>query len=361
MNKFKKIGLTALATSLVASSAYAADVAVTGSAGLTFVTENGNSGDAGDHGKGFGTDNSMSFTASGEMDNGWSVKATTAFTDAAAITSNAVTLTMGSMGSVSWGHSQGGNAGSYDDAGAGAYEEVDDGAPAALSHNLIGSTSDNGGLAYASPTIDLGGVSATIHIGYTPKTTNTNVAGGGASGVATLGSSESLGVTLAHENGLTLGVYGNQIARDSSSGEDSIQAAWYAKYAFGPISLGYGQSYVNNGVAGAAEAIGSDKTFAAGTGQFEGSQYVVTMNLNDNLSVSYANADDTYDARSGAATDVTTGESVADVTLSMKSIQAAYSMGSMSIKAYRTDIDNVAYNNGGRSNQKTEIALGLSF
>ena len=361
MNKFKKIGLTALATSLVASSAYAADVAVTGAAGITFVTENGNSGDVGDHGKGFGTDNSLSFTASGEMDNGWSVTAATAFTDAAAITSNTVALTMGSMGTVTWGHSAGGNAGSYDDAGAGAYEEVDDGAPTSLSQNLIGSTSDNAGLAYASPSLDLGGVSATVHVGYTPRTTNANIEGGGASGVATLGSSENLGVTLSHESGLSLGVYGNTIERLSTSGEDSFHGAWYAKYAFGPVSIGYAQSYVNNGVSGAADTAGVGKTWAAGTGQFEGDQFVIVMNVNDNLSVSYASADDTYDAKAGSADGSVTGTAVADVTMSMKSIQAAYSMGSMSIKAYRQDTDNVGYNTKGGSNQKTEIALGLSF
>ena len=52
MNKFKKIGLTALATSLVASSAYAAEVSVSGAAGVTYSTSTGNSGDASDHGKG---------------------------------------------------------------------------------------------------------------------------------------------------------------------------------------------------------------------------------------------------------------------------------------------------------------------
>jgi hypothetical protein len=45
----------------------------------------------------------------------------------------------------------------------------------------------------------------------------------------------------------------------------------------------------------------------------------------------------------------------------MTSIQAAYSMGSMSIKAYRTKTDNAAYNSGGGSTQANEIALGLSF
>jgi outer membrane protein OmpU len=352
MNKFKKIGLTALATSLVASSAYSADVSVTGAAGLTFVTENGNSEDAGDHGKGLGTDNSLTFTASGEMDNGWSVTAATAFTDAAAITSNTVAITMGSMGTVTWGHNAGGNAGSYDDAGAGAYEEVDDGAPASLSHNLIGSTVDNGGIAYASPALDAAGASITLHLGYTPRATNANIAGGGATGVAAMGSAENVGVTLSHDSGLKLGAYVNQIDRLSSNGEDTFQGAWYAKYAFGPVSLGYSQSHVANGVSGAAQAATTAKTFAAGTGDIETEQYVIVMNVNDNLSVSYAKADDVYDAKAGWAAGTTSGSAVADVTMSMKSIQAAYSMGSMSIKAYRQDTDNVGYNTAGGSNQK---------
>ena len=40
---------------------------------------------------------------------------------------------------------------------------------------------------------------------------------------------------------------------------------------------------------------------------------------------------------------------VADVTMSMTSIQAAYSMGSMSIKAYRTKTTNAGYDAGGGS------------
>ena len=87
MNKFKKIGLTALATSLVASSAYAAEVSVSGGAGMVFKTYSGSGGQATDHGKGLGTDNSLSFSASGEMDNGWTVSAGTSFLDTALITS----------------------------------------------------------------------------------------------------------------------------------------------------------------------------------------------------------------------------------------------------------------------------------
>ena len=47
--------------------------------------------------------------------------------------------------------------------------------------------------------------------------------------------------------------------------------------------------------------------------------------------------------------------------MEMKSIQMAYSMGSMSIKAYRQETDNVGYNTKGGSTTKNEIALGLTF
>ena len=47
--------------------------------------------------------------------------------------------------------------------------------------------------------------------------------------------------------------------------------------------------------------------------------------------------------------------------MDMKSIQAAYSMGGMSIKAYRTETDNAEYQTNGGSLTVNEIALGLAF
>jgi len=362
MNKFKKIGLTALATSLVASSAYAADVSVSGAAGMTFKTNSGNGAAATDHGKGLGTDNSLAFSASGEMDNGWTVSASTSLSDAATLSSNNVVITMGSMGSISTGFSMAGNAGNYDGLG-GAYEEVDDGGTSSLSTNLIGSTVDNAGLFYTSPAIDAGGASITLHLGYTPRATNANLGGGGGSGVSSYGSAQNAGLTIDTEAGLKLGVYANTIETNSTStqAEDGFEGTWYASYAFGPVAVGYQQSYVNRGLSTAATTAGAKKTVAAAGGQFEADQYSIVMNVNDNLSLSYAKADDTYDAMAGALTATTTGDNVADVTLSMTSIQAAYSMGSMSIKAYRTKTSNAGYDSNGGTTQRNEIALGLSF
>ena len=360
MNKFKKIGLTALATSLVASSAYAAEVSVSGGAGVTWSTSSGTSGDASDHGKGIGTDNALSFSASGEMDNGWTVSAATALDSSTALSSSSVTLTMGSLGSLKWGMGMAGNAGNYDGL-AGAYDEVDDGAATGLSTNAIGTTVDNGGIFYTSPAVDAGGASLTVHLGYTPRVTDSDITGGGDSGATALGSGQNAGVTISSDAGLTVGVFANTVTKNAAGAQDTFQGTWYATYAMGPISVGYQQSYVDNGVSGAAQLAGAQKTFAAGTGTFEADQWSIIMNVNDNLSVSYAEADDTYDATAGWVTASVAGDSVADVTMTLKSIQAAYSMGSMSIKAYRTETDNANYVTAGGSNTVNEIALGLSF
>ena len=69
MNKLKKIGLTALGTSLVASSAIAADASLTGNAGYTWSSEE--VGTSTTDGIGYEADFNMAI--SGELDNGWSV------------------------------------------------------------------------------------------------------------------------------------------------------------------------------------------------------------------------------------------------------------------------------------------------
>ena len=68
MDKLKKVGLTALGTALVSTSAIAADVAVGGGAALTF-----NGGDNSTEGNGWSMLDSLTFRASADLDNGWSV------------------------------------------------------------------------------------------------------------------------------------------------------------------------------------------------------------------------------------------------------------------------------------------------
>ncbi len=71
MNNFKKIGLTALAGSLVATSAFAGALTVSGSAGMGVANITGTADDS--LGKNFTMDNSVYFTGGGELDNGLTV------------------------------------------------------------------------------------------------------------------------------------------------------------------------------------------------------------------------------------------------------------------------------------------------
>jgi outer membrane protein OmpU len=67
MNNLKKIGLTALGTALVATTGHAADFSVSGSTAITYVSQSGNVKSKWSQG------DSITFTTSGEMDNGMSV------------------------------------------------------------------------------------------------------------------------------------------------------------------------------------------------------------------------------------------------------------------------------------------------
>ena len=68
MNKFKKIGLTALAGSLVATSAYAGAVSVAGGASMGVKNNAGKDG-----GKSWTMGNQLTFSGGGELDNGLNV------------------------------------------------------------------------------------------------------------------------------------------------------------------------------------------------------------------------------------------------------------------------------------------------
>ena len=117
---------------------------------------------------------------------------------------------------------------------------------------------------------------------------------------------------------------------------------------------------MDSGVDGSAESATSAKDAATGNtrtanGFFEGEQMSIAFNVNENFSVSYTESEETYDAQDNAPT------AVADVTQKVEGIQAAYSMGAMSIKAYKIDVTNPAFDEDAADKTATEIALGLAF
>ena len=79
--------------------------------------------------------------------------------------------------------------------------------------------------------------------------------------------------------------------------------------------------------------------------------HLLQFNVNDDLSMSYGELEDTREAH-GATSAVAT---------EVKSIQVAYSMGSMAVKAKRVETDNPYNQTSGNSTEHTEVSVSFSF
>ena len=363
MNNYKKIGLTALAGSLVSlGSAGAGEMSVSG--GINTTLKFGHGG--GNTSRTIGSDRDVTFSGGGELDNGTTFSVSTTSVDSLALSASTTTITTPSLGSFTLGASYGSAAGSFDEEVPQAYEQVSD-AKQTMS-NQVGDFMDNNSVVYTAPTFEFGGVSATLKLGYSPQASDSNTAtgdGGSVTYSATVGSGKEAGITLAYEN-LTLGFYGAERERTvpqaaQSSGQfqtDEFNGVWYAKYSFGPVSIGYSESYLDAGVSETDNvATGADKTYRTSGGIFENTQMSIAFNVNENFSISYTDSEDVYDAQSMNKS----GTETADVTSDIEAIQIAYSMGGMSIKAYQMEATNSAFNATSDKGKETEIALGLAF
>ena len=359
MNTLKKIGLTALGTSLVASSAFAGEITASGDAGYTYSNEE--VGVRTDEGYGFNHD--ITFSGSGELDNGFTVSTTLILVESAALSSSNVTLGMGGLGSVTIGSGWAGVGGNFDDMTPRAYEENHDGMKTTTAIDSMGALSDGNQVHYTSPSFDLGGGSLSFQLGYTPEAGDAATGEGGvAAQSSSYGSSTTAGVNVSFA-GLTAGAFGEEVKNDRGKAaagveeQNAMSATWYANYSFGPVSVGYQTGGLDYGKNTAAEAATSAKTIAAAGGFFEFEKMSIAFNVNENLSISWGELDETYDAQSN----VKGGTEIADVEMSSTSIQFAYTMGSMSIKGYQTDTDNPGWDSNAKSDEVTELAVNFAF
>ena len=371
MINFKKIGATALAGSLVAMSAYAGEMAVTGSAAVTYKTGKKGTGDQGS----IGNNSAISFNGTGELDNGWnfvmSVNSTDGFgamsssSSEDAITSSYTSLTMGSMGTLTTGYGIGGAGSKYDEEVPQAYEQVSDG-NAFASSNKIGDQMDNGGILYNSPSFDIAGASVSFDAEFNPQADDSVPAtdGGQVTYSKTDGAGYGLGVTAKYE-GATFGIYGNEVeSRVAKSAavqpRDTFEGVVYAKYAMGPFAFGASRSHIDSATATGGKNVNADKALRTDGGIFTNDQMSIAYNVNDDLSVSYTRSVDTYEG----ATDIILTSGVGaneSIDMTVNALQAAYSMGAMSIKAYNMSVKNPGHNKAAQSRSITEIAVGLAF
>ena len=358
MNTLKKIGLTALGTSLVAGSAYAGEITASGDAGYTFSSES--IGVRSDEGYGFNHD--ITFSGSGELDNGFTVSTTMILTEDSSLSSSNVALTMGGMGTITIGNGLGSVGGGFDAVTPFAYEENHDGMATTTAIDSMGSLTDGNAVLYSSPSFDLGGASASFTFGYTPE------AGDAATGEGCVaaqsinyGSGMAAGVKVSM-GGLTAGIMGEEVENDqgdnSVSGAtrraNAMSATWFANYTVGPVSFGYQVAGLDHGINAAATSANAAKTIAAAGGFFESEMMSVAFNVNENLSISYGELTETYNAQDH-------GENIANVDMESDSIQFAYTMGSMSIRGYQTETDNPGWDANADSDEVTELAVNFAF
>ena len=110
MNNFKKIGLTALAGSLVTlGSAVAGEMSVSG--GINTTLKFGKGG--GNTSKGIGADKDVAFSGGGELDNGTTFSMNTTLDDDYAVSGSTTTISVPNIGSFAIGVGYGLQSGNW--------------------------------------------------------------------------------------------------------------------------------------------------------------------------------------------------------------------------------------------------------
>ena len=336
MNNYKKIGLTALAGSLAAISANAAEMSVNGATMLTYTSEDSSE----TTGNPIGMKTNLAFTASGEV-NGYTVSYYNAAGDQFNGSSSArLSIDMGDIGTISYDNDSGSGLATIDDATPTAAEEIWDGLDS--QGGLVGFGSA-GVLNYVN---SFGGVTLNAAMRKGSGAVNTGgLNGDGASSGSGEGSMMTFALTGSADmfglEGIAWGVgYGEQEVGQqvtTSDEGDSTDITAFVNYTVGPVSLGYQESSQDVGGAG-------------GVNQYS-QRWGVAFNVNENLAISYGEADTEF-----------ANPSLADVEESIEGIAVSYTMGSMKIAGNRNEGTNLAGATGAAGvDSMTEIAVSFAF
>ena len=330
MKNFRKIGLSALAGSLAMFSVNA-DIGISGSSELTYTSNSGTNGSASVNGNPYAMSHDINITGTGELDNGFAYSVNTNFAGQDMATDSAIfKLDMGDLGTV--GFDQGSGAfgiSTLENKVPTAYEEADHGV-GTLGHGIdaVGNTNVIG---YSNTIAGVG-----ISLQYNPDVNaQTMRQAGTTNGAGSTGSNwnGALSMAVPGVDGMTLAVGYSDTDNDGTV-TDNNEVTAALNYTMGSVSVGYQQSSVNNN---------------GGSDGAEVTAYGIALNVNENLSISYSvNENEKTNASAAHVTEESTG------------IQAAYSMGSASVRLAVNEADNVG-GTAGNTNENTELSLALAF
>jgi len=332
MNNLKKIGLTALAASLVSTSVFAGDFAVTGSASLT--VEN-YSGETVNTGKAFSMGNSLTFKGSGELDNGLNISAsftldqgddtyTVAGTATAPVgggapfDSHSLTVSSDAIGTIVF-HGEGGDSAqnAVGDTAAGNIWDNFDGQQTGAA-KLAESDATTNMIHYTLPSIVDG---LTLAASYVPQGTDDEA--------QTAYALTYTGLV----DGLTL-KYGVGDDNDGTGALSNAEATSIsATYAYGPMTFAYSDHDYDHETVLSSQDAKSMK---------------LSYTVSDQISVSYGT-----DKLSNKAT-----AAVADAEYSK--ISADYTSGGMTVTVTAQEAENMNYTNTSTMDQDY-WSLGLAF
>ena len=291
----KKIGLTALAGSLVAvSAANAGSLSASGSAGINFSgADKGTGGNQWSMGDGF------TMTGTGEMDNGMTVTVTYEVDEAYtnnALDNRILKIDTNGMGVLTFGgHGASSAMGAVDDVTPTAYGESWDilgasndlGLTGTNVFNSIGSAGSNNMFHYSSGDL-IDGFS--LAVSYVP-----------ADGTTEVESSTDFAVEYTGFDGLTVGFASGE--NNASGGTNNTDnSTMYVKYAYGPVTVGYQESEID-----ANNATSDDDFEAVG----------ITYQVSDDLTIGYNES--TYN------------DGNKDSDQENSNFSASYTMGSMTL------------------------------
>jgi len=338
MNKMTKLGVTALCGSLAAvSSANAGDMTVTGGVHMTWTTFDGPS-----TGNPIGINSNLTFKGSGELDNGWNVALTTALTEAAAYSNTNVVVTVPAFGDI---RIDAGTSGTgidrIDDVTPNVWEEAY-GTGLGTAIKTVGGSSAGSTIELTPNMLPEG---MTARFAWSPDAAGADAAELGTSGTAASSTGSGYDVTLqltdaiTGMSGLTIDAGMSKVSQDATTSGidgDKEEQTVAVKYAIGGFTLGYQWS---------EQDLGTDTAAL----QYDNAGYGITFAVNDDLSIGYNH----YESDQDNATDVT-----AEAT----SLQIAYTMGGVTIRAAQASVDNAAYQTAAMYDQDaTTLSVALAF
>jgi outer membrane protein OmpU len=318
----KKIGLTALAASLVSVSANAGEMSISGAASIGV---NGYSGEKVNMGKSFTMGNQVTISGGGELDNGMTVSLSFELDHSDSMDpfdNQSITVSSEEMGTLTIaGHGGASAASSIDTSAAGDIWGSFDGLNAFVGTGVTGaalkdSSPGNNSVFYTLPSI-MDGVS--LFASYNPSEAATNE------------SEIGYGITYTGIEGLSVSYATTDInsGATASSGE---QTSWKASYAYGPVTVG-----ASNSDHDVATTASSDT---------ELSSYNIAYTVSDELSVAYG------------VEELSVGGTTNDAEYSQ--ITIAYTSGGMTLTAKLKEGENVDNSNNSQADQEYYY-LGAAF